>query len=89
LGGFGVRVVGLANMGFTIRVRLAGIAPSKSARPPGGRATSLRPVQRLCETGTMFLLRRPGFVPPGVEGEAGAPVIVVSLPGRRAGLEEE
>jgi hypothetical protein len=96
LGGFGVRVVGLASTGSRIRVRLAGIAPSKSARKPGGRAISLRPVRRLCETGRIFLLRRPRFVPPGVEGEAGAPVTVGSLPARgrppqaaarRAGLE--
>ena len=71
LGGFGVRVVGLASTGSKTKVRLTGIAPNKLARRPGGRATSLRPVRRLSETGTT-LLWRPGFVPPGVEGEAGA-----------------
>jgi hypothetical protein len=52
LGRCGVRVVvGLASTGTTIRVRLAGIAPSRSARRPGGRAASLRKVRQGSENG--------------------------------------
>jgi hypothetical protein len=79
LGGCGARgVVGLASTGSRIRLRLAGIAPSRSARRPGGRATSLRVVRRLSETGTTY--RRPGShylawrVRPGSSGPGVVPV---------------
>jgi len=48
LDGFGVRVVvGLASMASMIRPRPAGIAPTRSARLPGARATSRRKVPLL------------------------------------------
>ena len=75
-------VIGLPSTGSKIRVRLAGIARSKTSMRPEGKATGTRlempasEVPAACPDGEASPL-------PEVEGEADMPVTLVSLPGRR------
>jgi hypothetical protein len=64
-------------------VPVAGIARSKTSRRPEGRATGTRLEMLASEVRAARPSAKASSMP-AVEGEAGMPVTVVSLPGRRA-----